>query len=656
VTDQLRAVDLFCGAGGLSWGLVEALESVAVGSEQQTETVLADAIDLVGVNHWERAIETHEQNHPWARHWHDDVQSVSPREVFDERNPDVKIVSGGPECTHFTRARGGKPVNEQKRMPAWDFLNWVQKLRPEHVLVENVPEFADWGPIDDDGMPTRTGETFESWVDSLHALGYSVRWDVLNAADYGDATSRKRLFILASRTGTPTFPEPTHSNDDGELPDRRPAAEIIDWSDPGGSIWTRDLHDARKRPLKNSTMQRIAEGIRRHCHDLLTPLADVLGELGRDDVKRLREQPIPAAYAATAAQVLDGPFLVACSGRDCVSATPSLTKYYGTSSARPVNAPVDTITSGGQKYGLCVPQLLGQHSNSIARAVTKRSVPTVTAGGKVQLTVPQAYLLRQQSGGVPAAIADTLPTVSAKGAIAKVESQPLVMPRNGARGGLHSNTLYQPDERPLHTVTAKNTDGYLVTPSLVRYSHGGATLGVESPMPTIATEKGGVFALSAPYLCPLNNGRDGQRPRTRRVERPLMTVPASKSPAGLATPLVQPFLDDYEGPPDTLEDALGTVTSRDRFALVVPEFFPWGLDVRYRMLQPRELAAAQGFPADYEFAGTKTEITEQIGNAVPVNLARALVESLLVNTTPALTDFCDGERASVAVADGGEQA
>jgi DNA (cytosine-5)-methyltransferase 1 len=571
--------------------------------------------------------------------------------VFDERNPDVTIVSGGIECTHWSRARGGKPVSEQKRMPAWDFLNWVQKLRPEYVLVENVPEFADWGPIDDDGTPTRSGETFESWIDSLHALGYSVEWDVLNAADYGDATSRERLFVLASRTGTPVFPEPTHSNGDDTLPDHRPAAEIIDWSDPGGSIWTRDLHDARKRPLKNSTMQRIAEGIRRHCDDRLRPLADALAELGREDVKRLREYPIPAAYAATAARVLDEPFLVACSGADCVSATPSLTKYYGTSSARPVDAPVDTITSGGQKYGLCVPQLLGQHSNSIARAVTERPTPTVTAGGKIQLTTPRAYLLRQQSGGVPAAVDDALPTVSATGSIAKVESRPLVMPRNGARGGLHSNALYRPDDRPLHTVTAKNTDGYLVTPSLVRYSHGGATLSVGTPMPTIATEKGGVFALAAPYLCPLYNGRTNQRPRTRHVDRPLMTVPASKSPAGIATPLVQAFLDDYEGPPDTLDSALGTVTSRDRFALVVPEVFPWGLDVRYRMLQPRELAAAQGFPEEYEFAGTKTETTEQIGNAVPVNLARCLAESLLANTMPALTDFVDDDESAVTTVD-----
>jgi DNA (cytosine-5)-methyltransferase 1 len=584
--ETIRAVDLFCGAGGLSWALVEALQDVAIDADQPTQAVLEDVIDLVGVNHWEQAIETHAANHPWARHFHDDIQNVNPREVFDEPDPEVKILSGGIECTHWSTARGGKPVDDQKRMPAWDFLTWVQKLRPENVLVENVPEFESWGAIED-GQPTRSGETFDSWIDSLHSLGYSVDWDVLNAADYGDATSRKRLFVMATREGTPSFPEPTHSEHGaGDTDESRSAAEIIDWSDPGGSIWTRDLDDGRKRPLKNSTMQRIAEGIRRHCSDRLDAFADILEEIGREDVKRLREHPVPAEYASVAADVLDRPFLVAHNGSPETAAGDSfLPKYYGTSTARPVDVTVDTITSGGQKYALASP-----------------------------------YLLRQQSGGVPAHVDGAVPTVSAAGAIGKVEPRPLVMPRNGARRGLHSNPLYPLEERPLHTVTARNTDGYVVGPSLIRYSHGGASLSVDEPMPTIATEKGGVFALSAPSLWPL------------------------LSPSLAQTlPVVEPFVDDYEGPAASLEDPLGTVTSKDRFALCVPELWPWGLDVRFRMLQPCELKRAQGFPDDYEIRGTKTDTTRQIGNAVPVNLAQTLVESLLSETMPALIDYVDNE-------------
>ncbi|MFT4920900.1 MAG: DNA (cytosine-5)-methyltransferase 1 [Haloarculaceae archaeon] len=597
--ETIRAVDLFCGAGGLSWALVEALQDVAIDADQPRQAVLEDVIDLVGVNHWEQAIETHRVNHPWARHFHDDIQNINPREVFDDPDPAVKILSGGIECTHWSTARGGKPVDDQKRMPAWDFLTWVQKLRPENVLVENVPEFESWGPIDEDGQPTRSGETFDSWIDSLHSLGYSVDWEVLNAADYGDATSRKRLFVMATREGTPSFPEPTHSKHGaGDTQEWRSAAEIIDWSDPGGSIWTRDLDDGRKRPLKNSTMQRIAEGIRRHCGDRLDAFADILEEIGREDVKRLREHPVPAEYAGVAADVLDGPFLVAHKGSLETAAGESvLPKYYGTSTARPVDAPVDTISSGGQKYALASP-----------------------------------YLLRQQSGGVPAHVDGAVPTVSAAGAIGKIEPRPLVMPRNGARRGLHSNPLYPPEERPLQTVTAQNTDGYVVGPSLVRYSHGGASLDVDQPMPTIATEKGGVFALSAPSLWPL----------------------LSPSPTQ-TLPVVEPFIDDYEGPAASLKEPLGTVTSKDRFALFTPELHPWGLDVRFRMLQPRELKRAQGFPDDYEIHGTKTDTTRQIGNAVPVNLAQNLVESLLSQTMPALKDYIDTGSASGTDAGRGPQ-
>jgi len=164
-------------------------------------------------------------------------------------------------------------------------------------------------------------------------------------------------------------------------------------------------------------------------------------------------------------------------------------------------------------------------------------------------------------------------------------------------------------------------------------------------MPTIATEKGGVFALSSPFLTPLYSERSGQRPRTRDIDRPLMTVPSSKSPAAVTSPVLRPFIDDYEGTAKGLHEPLGTVTSRDRFALCVPELWPWGLDVRYRMLQPRELKQAQGFPADYEISGTKTDRTEQIGNAVPVNMAKALCKHVITDENPSLGSFGGGIEA-----------
>ncbi|AEH39464.1 DNA cytosine methyltransferase [Halopiger xanaduensis] len=565
--DKLVAVDLFAGAGGLSTGLVKAIidthaDTIAAETGLEPDELspshtrvhwwLGENVELHAVNHWEPAIETHEQNHPWAEHYHAKIEELHPPDVVEPGEVDIFV--GGPSCTHHSKARGGKPINEQKRASGWHVLHWIEHLQPETILLENVPEFRDWAPVVD-GQSTRDGSIFERWIGMLEALGYSVLYDdededygaVLNAADYGEAQSRKRLFIMASRDHRPTAPEPTHVDDAPDKPDRRTAADIIDWSDLGDSLWTRDLENARVQPLSQNTMARIAEGIRRHCDERLTPLADALEQIGKDELRELRETVVPAEYAPIVADAVDRPFLVRVS------------------------------------------------SNRTA------------------LTTPEAFCLRQQSGGVPADVDHPLPTVAKKGAIsvATAEATPLVKPRNGPHRGLHSNPLYEPDERPLHTVTASNHDGHLVTPTLIHYSHGGALRDpTADQLPTVATEKGGAFALSSP--------------------------------------VIEPFLVEYYGnaTPNDIDDPLPTVTKRDRFALCVPEVFPYGLDVRYRMLEPRELKQAQGFPEDYELAGdTKKDVTEQIGNAVPVNLARALCRHLLVDETPSLATFGGGVTA-----------
>ncbi len=543
---RYRSGDLFCGAGGLTAGLSLAYEHLLDDAED-----LAEHVRHVAINHWSVAIRTHETNHPWAKHLDEDIDHVKPRDVFE---PGIDLLAAAPSCKPHSQAAGDKAKHDQKRMHPWVVVRWIQELRPRNVLVENVPAFRRWGPLDDDGDPCkeREGDTFDAFLAAIRSLGYAVDHRILNAADYGDPTTRKRLFIVARRDKRPVFPAPTHSNDpDDDLPDWRTAAEVIDWSDPGESIWTRGLAGNGKKPLVQNTMQRIAEGLRRYAVDELEPFADAVASLGKEDVEKLQR---------TAVNVEDvTPELVAHAGR------PFLVKFYGTSTAKPVEEPLDTVTAGGYKFALARPYVIGQHGGAVARSTD-----------------------------------EPLPTVASAGYIRKVEPHPFILPRNGRYRGLDSNPAYDPDAEPLHVVTAENHDGHLVSP----------------------------------YLVPFYGERGGQDPRTHDTDDPLPTVPASKSPAGVA----QPYLVQYNGQSDAqpVDEPMPTQTTRDRFALVVPDLWPYGLDIRFRMLQPRELAAAMGFPDTYEFCGTKTERVRQIGNAVCVNLARELCLTLLTDDSPTI--------------------
>lgn len=198
---RFRVADLFCGAGGTSTGLTLACREA--GADFQ----------LTAVNHWDRAIETHSANHPNARHFCESLTTLNPLRAVPEGKLDLLVAS--PECIHHSRARGGRPVEEQSRSSAWCIIRWATDLRVRHILIENVAEFEAWGPVGNDGKPLKSkrGQYFTAFVTTLESLGYAVDWRVLKAADYGDPTSRERLFIQAAKRGASAihWPEPTHA-------------------------------------------------------------------------------------------------------------------------------------------------------------------------------------------------------------------------------------------------------------------------------------------------------------------------------------------------------------------------------------------------------------------------------------------------------------
>lgn len=542
----LFSADLYCGAGGLTEGLSQAIEQL---QRQRPEL----ALDHIAINHWDVAIDTHKLNHPWARHKNKDIELVKPWDVVPGGH--LHFLGAAPPCQGYAKAAGRKPRNEQQRAHPWNITHWITSLRRvDNVLIENVPEWRDWGPLDDRGhrIPEQKGLYFDAFLATLRDLGYAVDHRVLNSADYGDPTTRKRLFVIARRDHRPVWPEPTHASKANGLPRWRPAREIIDWTDTGHSIWTRGVPEtdqAHKKPLAQTTMRRIAEGLRRYSHPDLEPFADAIANLTPERVRLMQNTAIDPADIT--------PELVAH------ACDPFLVKYYGTSTATPIHEPLDTVTGQGVKFALCCPFLIGQHGGSVARSINDPCM-SVAGGGAISITNPH----------------------------------PFVLPPNGIHGGTRrTNRARDPDHEPLQTITASRGGGHLVNG----------------------------------WLVPFFGERNGQDPRTHALHDPLPAV-TGHGAGGLATA----YLIQYHGQSHarSVQEPMGAVTSRDRFALVVPELHPIALDIHFRMLKFRELARAMGFPDSYRFAGNKTERTRQVGNAIPVGTTRALCWTLLTDRTP----------------------
>jgi DNA (cytosine-5)-methyltransferase 1 len=245
IADNELIVDNF-GGGGATTGIEEALGRHCD----------------IAINHDPEALAMHAVNHPKTLHLCEDVWAVDIKKVVAGRR--VGLAWFSPDCKHFSKAKGGRPVEKKIRGLAWVALRWAGLVRPRVIIIENVEEFQTWGPVLADGKPCqrRKGMTFKRWVTQLKNLGYRVDWKELKACDYGAPTSRNRLFIVARCDSQPIkWPRHTHG---GNLKPYRTAAECIDWSLPCPSIFLTP-EEARvlgvRRPLADATMRRIAKGI-----------------------------------------------------------------------------------------------------------------------------------------------------------------------------------------------------------------------------------------------------------------------------------------------------------------------------------------------------------------------------------------------------------
>lgn len=497
-------VDNFAGGGGASTGIeLAASRPVAI-----------------AINHDPAAILLHKTNHPYTEHLQASVWDVDPVAVCKGRP--VGLAWFSPDCKHFSKAKGAALVDKKIRGLAWIVLRWAALVRPRVIMLENVEEFQTWGPVRK-GKPVKkkAGQTFRQWKQQLEDLGYVIEHRELVAADYGAPTTRKRFALIARCDGRPiVWPERTHApRDSGEVRSGkckpwRSAAEIIDWSLPGYSVFASKQEIKERfgvtavRPLAKNTMRRIIRGV---------------------DKFTIRS---------------GSPFLVECN-------------HGGEGHSRDITEPVNTVT-GKYTGGVCAANLIQYHTE-------------------------QSEKVRGQS------MAD-----------------------------------------PIMTVDAANRYG-LACANLVEYYGNGNPLDVTEPMHTVTAHDR--EALTLAHVVEFKGQDIGQHP-----ERPLRTITSSAGEfaecrAILTKANCRENLGHWPKIRDLLNEHCGYQLEEDEIILLlIGGVYYYIADITLRMLTPRELYNAMGFPVDYiidrDGTGKEYKKTDQVarcGNAVCPPMAYAMV-------------------------------
>ncbi len=606
-------VDNFAGGGGASTGI---------------ELATGRVVDIA-INHDPDAILMHRTNHPHTTHYQASVWDVDPVEICRGRK--VGLAWFSPDCKHFSKAKGGKPVDKNIRGLAWIVLRWAGTVRPRVIILENVEEFQTWGPVRK-GKPVkkRTGQTFRKWLDQLRNLGYSVEWRELVAADYGAPTTRKRFFLIARCDGQPiVWPTPTHAP--AESPEvkaglKRPwrsAAEIIDWSLPTPSIFDSKESIKEKynltaqRPLRPNTMARVARGVDKFVIKTASPFLVVVnhsGEFrGQDPEEPLQTVTSKHGYGVAM------PVMVA------------IGQTGGGNRCRSVESPTHTQVSKAEECvasPVLAPWTVTNTTNSTGHPVSDPVDTARTGGGGGQMFLSASLVQYHKEQGE---------RVRGQGLDA-----PLLTVDASNRYGLSAVCLEkyygtatgQGSGEPLHTITAKDREG-VVAASLSKFYGGVVGTEMSQPLPTVTSIDHNAVQMA--HMAKFYGTEFGEP-----MSRPLSTVTASGAHHGLVTNTVAPVSSeaDLKNWPK-IRELLNTYCGYDLQENEVILFLISGglyfvSDIGLRMLTPRELYRANGFPDDYiidrDYTGREYGKAKQVarcGNAVPPPFATALVRANL---------------------------
>lgn len=578
---KLLYIDLFCGAGGTSTGV----ENARYADEQCAKVVAC-------VNHDANAIASHAANHPDALHFTEDIRTLelSPLVAHVERMkriyPDALVVLWASlECTNFSKAKGGQPRDADSRTLAEHLFRYIEAIDPDYIQIENVEEFMSWGDMDEHGHPISKdkGRCYEKWKRNVRKYGYDFDWRILNAADYGAYTTRKRFFGIFAKRGLPiVFPEPTHCKDGksdmfGQLEKWKPVKEVLNFSDEGESIF------CRKKPLAEKTLERIYAGLIKFVAGGKEAFIVKYNSMSRTGKYQAPSVDEPCPVVATQGRLalakvnflskqfsgqpdsknisVEGPAgTITCKDHHAF-----VSAYYGNGHNHSVELPAPTVTTK-DRLALVNTSFLCSYNFKDKGKDINLPCPTLLTKDRLAL-VNSVFIDNQYGTGKPTSIEQPVGTVTTVPKFNMVSCKPWIM--NTAFSNVGSSI-----EQPSQTITANRKWHYLMNPQFA--SAGGS---VNNPCFTLIAR----MDKMPPYLVEVEGGIGIQ---VTSVDSPM------------------------------------TVKIKEFMAL-------YGIiDIKMRMLRITELKKIMGFPEDYILIGPQSDQKKFIGNAVEVNMARVLCEAI----------------------------
>lgn len=591
---KLIFVDLFCGAGGTTTGIHNAI----VGNNHVAKV-------LACINHDEVAIESHYSNHKFTKHFTEDIRLLDLTElrkmVLDARalNEDAKIcLWASLECTNFSKAKGGQPRDADSRTLAEHLFRYIRVIDPEYIFIENVEEFMSWGPLDENGKPVskQNGRDYIRWCNKVQSFGYSFQSRLLNSADYGAYTSRKRLFIVFGKLGLPVqFPSPTHAKKPltygmfGQLKKWKPVKDVLDLHEHGNSIF------GRKKDLSEKTMARIYAGLIKYI-------------AGGKDAFILKYNSINKTTGKHVPPTIDEPCpTIAAQGRlGICTAEHFIAKYY---SGKPEGKVIGVDGPAG-------------------------AIKTIDGQSLISTEFIAAYY---SNGDNTHSVDNPAPTIRTKDGAALITSQFLDKNYSGSAN-------HQPLTKPAGTILTK--DKYCLISSQfieIKHSQGKQDQSIDTPSGSLTTVTKENLITAEQFIIDTQYNNTGQG-----INSPLNTITANRKYHYLLNP--QWALNSgasIDGPCFTIIARMDKmppyiVTSEEGYAAIeiyetdseytrkIKEFMAlYGIvDIKMRMLKVNELLKIQGFPEGYILKGTQAEQKKFIGNSVVPVVAQKLIECI----------------------------